>query len=174
MTTTLTLPTSVTVPAPAVALSTGDRRPAEPGSIVAIHPSGRLRLPATTDLRAVAMHRRTGTGTIYRIDLDENISCWLDGDQHDGSGEVNPVATAMCAALSGGAFCGLDDAPFVCGLVLFTGTRHVRRTAGGPIALTDAQLRRIVDAHATASDDLDAPAWADLVTEVTQPQLVLA
>jgi len=172
MTTTLTLPTTVTVPVPAVAVSTGDRRPAEPGSIVAIHPSGRLRLPATTDLRAVAMHRRTGTGTIYRIDLDENISCWLDGDQHDGSGEVNPVATAMCAALSGGAFCGPDDAPFVCGLVLFTGTHHRLGKATGPVTLTDTQLRSVVDAHAAASDDLDASAWTGPVTDAASPQLM--
>jgi hypothetical protein len=36
--------------------------------------------------------------------------------------------------------------------VLFTGTRHVHRTGIGPVALTDAQLRRIVDAHAIAPD----------------------
>ena len=174
MTTTLTLSMTVTEPAPAAALPTAEVRPAEPGCIVAVSPSGRLRLPATVDVRAVAMHRRTGTGTIYRIDLGGNISCWLDGDEHDGSGEVNPIATAMCTALSCGAFLGPDDAPFVCGLVLFTGTRHIHRAGTGPVGLTDAQLRRIVDAHATASDDLDAPAWADPVTHVASPHLVLA
>ncbi len=173
MTTTLTLPMTLNEPASAVALPTADRRPAKPGYIVAVSPSGRLRLATATDVSAAAMRRRTGTGTIYRIDLDDAISCWLDGDQHDGSGEVNLVATAMCAALSAGAISGPDDAPFVCGLVLFTGTRHVHHTTG-PVALTDAQLRRIVDAHAAASDDLDAAGWADLVTEVTQPQLLLA
>jgi hypothetical protein len=172
MTTTLTLP--MTEQAPAVALPTADRRPAEPGNIVAVSPSGRLRLPTATDLSAVALHRRTGTGTIDRIDLGDNISCWLDGDQHDGSGEVNPVATAMCAALSGGAFRGPDDAPFVCGLVLFTGTRPVHRPGTGPVGLTDAQLRRIVDAHATASDDLAVPVWADPLTDAASPHLVLA
>jgi hypothetical protein len=171
MTSTLTLPT--TEPAPAVAVPTAERRLADRGCFVAVSPSGRLRLPPAADVSAISMHRRTGTGTVYRINLGDDISCWLDGDQHDGSGEANPIATAMCTALSSGAFLGPDDAPFVCALVLFTGTRHVHRTGTGPVALTDGQLRRIVDAHATASDDLDAPAWIDLVTEVAQPQPVL-
>lgn len=173
MTTTLTLSMTATDPPPAVAPPTAEVRPAEPGYIVAVSPSGRLRLPTTADVHSVAMHRRTHTGAIYRINLGGNINCWLDGDQHDGTGEVNPIATAMCTALSRGAFLGPNDAPFVCGLVLFTGTRHIHLAGTGPVGLTDAQLRRIVDAHATASEDLDAPAWADPVTDVASPHLVL-
>lgn len=132
------------------------------GCIAAVSPSGRLRLPAApSNTSALALSRRTSTGTTYRIDLGAGISCWLDGDQADGSGELNWVATIMCAALSDGTFVGLDDAPFVCGLVLFTGT-----AANGPAALSEQQLRRIVDAHAAARADEVRSLESALVADV--------
>ena len=141
---------TMTRPAPAAADESTAQPPTGVACIAAVSPSGRLRLPATpTNASALAMNRRTGTGRIYRIDLAAGISCWLDGDQHDGNGELNPVATGMCYALSGGSFVGPNDAPFVCGLVLFTGA-----AAAGPVALSEQQLRRIVDAHAASADEL--------------------
>jgi len=109
------------------------------------------------------MNRRTRTGITYRVDLDGGITCWLDGD-HRG-GDLNWIATQMCTALSGGRFTGPDDAPFVCGLVLFTATG-----AAGPVGLSEEQLRRVVDAHAAAStDELRDPALAG----IADPQLAL-
>jgi hypothetical protein len=146
---------TVTKPAPApaaTAIATGpvSRAVFTPDAgCVAVSLSGRLRLPST-DIAAgtAAMNRRTRTGTIYRIDLDRGITCWLDGDHHDGSGELNWVATQICAELSGGTFTDPWDAPFVCGPALFTATG-----ATGPVALSEEQLRRVVDAHAAASID---------------------
>jgi hypothetical protein len=103
--------------------------------------------------------RRTSSGTVYRVDLGDGIACWLDGD-HLGQC-INPVAAQLCLDLSGGTFIGPDDAPFVCGPVLFTG-----RNATGPVGLSDSQLRRIVDAHALAATgepcDPDLTGLADL------------
>lgn len=144
---TLTKPTpapSAPVPTPAAGQPLVD-----PDYIAAVSLGGALRLPtAPSDTTATTVARRTRTGTTYRIDLGDGIVCWLDGDQTDGSGELNWVATQMCTLLSGGTFTGPDDAPFVCGLVLFTGT-----AANGPVALSERQLRRVVNAHAAASAD---------------------
>ncbi len=117
------------------------------GRIAAVSPSGRLRLLAAGNTAATALNRRTRTGTTYRIDLGAGISCWLDGDQADG-GELNWVATSMCATLSEGRFVGPDDAPFMCGLVLFTGT-----ATAGPAALPEQQLRQVVSVHCAATAD---------------------
>lgn len=151
MTITLTKPTPVG-PVPSAALAP------DPGRFVAISLSGQLRLPsASATASAAAMNRRTRTGTVYRIDLDGGITCWLDGDHQDGSGELNWVATQMCATLSGGKFTDPWDAPFVCGPVLFTTTG-----ATGPGPLSEQHLRRVVDAHAAASiDDPSLAALAD-------------
>jgi hypothetical protein len=144
---TLTRPTPA-APAPA-AVPAAAQPPADLGYLAVVSVPGGLRLPAAANTAtATTLHRRTQTGTTYRLDLGDGITCWLDGDQQDGSGELNWVATGMCTALSGGMFAGPDDAPFVCGLALFTGTAGT-----GPIGLSERQMRRVVDAHAAASTD---------------------
>jgi hypothetical protein len=155
--------------------------------IAAVSPRGQLRLPDPPhDATTIAMNRRTRTGTTHRLELGGGISCWLDGDQQGGDGNLNWIATQMCTrlsdgALSGGVFAGPDDAPFVCGLVLFTGTG-----LNGPRGLSEPQLRRVVDAYAAASIDepcgglpvdatpvnappVDLP--AGILAEVTRPPL---
>jgi hypothetical protein len=92
------------------------------------------------------------TGTAYRIDLDGGLSCWLDGEDQDGSGELNWAATHICTALSRQPFTDPWDAPFVCGPVLFTGTGTDR---GWPGALTDTQLARLVDTYTSRDPDPD-------------------
>lgn len=156
---------TLTRPAPAGPPS-GTAAPApDLNCIVAVTPSGRLRLPtAPAGPSVAALNRRTRTGITYHVDLDGGIRCWLDGDHH--AGELNWVATQMCDQLSGGRFTGPDDAPFVCGLVLFTAT-----SPAGPVGLSEQQLQRVVDAHAAAStDELVDPAPAD----VADPQLAMA
>lgn len=107
--------------------------------------SGRLSIAeASTGGALFPLGRRTASGTAYRVALGEGITCWLDGD-HLGR-DINPVATQVCLELSDDIFGGPDDAPFVCGPVLFTGG-----PTGTPAGLSDRQLRLIVDAHATAS-----------------------
>lgn len=144
--------------------------PAGLGYLATVSVRGRLLLPAAaSDATAAALRRRTRTGTVYRMELGGGIICWLDGDQHDGGGQLNWVVTQMCTALSGGTFLGPEDAPFICGPALFTGT-----SAAGPVALSDEQLRRIVDAHADHIDidthnELDHLAQAAAV----EPQLAL-
>lgn len=173
MSTTMTL----TRPAPAIPATTAVPAvappPADLGYLAAVSVRGDLRLPAAaSDATTTAMHRRTQTGTTYRIDLGDGITCWLDGDQQDGSGELNWVATAMCTALSGDAFTGPDDAPFVCGLALFTGTAGT-----GPIRLSERQLRRVVDAHAAASADEPRerePSHLHALADITRSPLTLA
>jgi hypothetical protein len=165
MSTTPTL--TLTRPAPAAPVAASapavTQPPADLGRFATVSVRGELRLPAAaSNATATAMCRRTRTGTTYRIDLGDGITCWLDGDQQDGSGELNWIATQMCTALSGGTFAGPDDAPFVCGPALFTGT-----SAAGPVALSDEQLRRIVDAHADHLDVQLAEAAA------VEPQLAL-
>jgi hypothetical protein len=159
----MTMTITVTTPAPApVAAGTGPvpRAVRTPDAgCVAVSLSGRLRLSSTdTAAGPAAMNRRTRTGTIYRIDLDRGITCWLDGDHHDGSGELNWVATQICAELSGGTFTDPWDAPFVCGPVLFTAT--------GGVALSEEQLRRVADAHAAAS--IDGP-WQVAFNDAEEP-----
>jgi hypothetical protein len=138
---------TLTKPAPAGPAASDARHAPEPGCLAAVSLSGQLRLPPAGAVASTsAMSRRTRTGTVYRVDLDGGITCWLDGDHQDGSGQLNWVATAMCATLSGGTFTDPWDAPFVCGPVLFTAT-----ATSGPVALSDEQLRRVVDAHAAAA-----------------------
>lgn len=175
MSTTMSTTMTLTRPTPAAPASTAapavKHPPADLSYLATVSVRGELRLPAaTSNATATAMHRRTQTGTAYRINLGDGIACWLDGDQQDGSGELNWVATQMCTALSGGTFLGPEDAPFVCGPALFTGT-----SAAGPAALSDEQLRRIVDVHAdhidaATADELDHRAEAAAV----EPQLALS
>jgi hypothetical protein len=172
MSTTLTL----TRPAPAAAPA-----PAQPsvephagsGYVAVVSVGGGLRLPvAANDATATAMNRRTQTGTTYRIDLGDGITCWLDGDQQDGSGDLNWVATQIGTELSGGTFAGPDDAPFVCGPALFTGT-----TGNSPGGLSERQLRRVVDAHAAASADEPSkrePSYAHALADMTRSPYAMA
>lgn len=112
---------------------------------VTVQLSGRLSIADAPTGRALfPLGRRSASGTAYPVALADGITCWLDGD-HLGR-DINPVATAMCAELSGGTFVGPDDAPFACGPVLFTAG-----PTDTPAGLSDQQLRRIVDAHTTAS-----------------------
>jgi hypothetical protein len=170
MSTTLTLIRPAPAAPVAASAPAATQPPADLGYLATVSVRGELRLPAAaSNATATAMHRRTQTGATHRIDLGDGITCWLDGDQQDGSGELNWVATQMCAALSDGTFLGPDDAPFVCGPALFTGT-----STAGPVALSDEQLRRIVDAHAdhidaASPDELDHLAEAEAV----EPQLAL-
>ena len=125
-----------------------------------VHLSGRLTLTdAATGSGLFPLGRRTTSGEVYRVALRAGITCWLDGDHLGHS--INPVATQMCLELSGGTFAGPDDAPFICGPVLFTGP-----TNGAGAGLSDRQLRRIVDAHAAASlgeqSDLEPADTVDL------------
>jgi hypothetical protein len=122
----------------------------EPACIVVVTPSGRLRLPtAPAQADASVLPRRTRTGTTYRIELPGGIACWLDGDHY--AGELNWPATQMCQQLSHGSFTGPDDAPFVCGPVLFTGTGR----DGVLIALSERQVRRVVEAYAAVDEPDD-------------------
>jgi hypothetical protein len=95
------------------------------------------------------LSRRTVTGAAYRIVLDEGLICWLDGDHQGGTGEINWVGTQVCTALSQQPYVDPWDEPFVCGPVLFTGSGSVGDL---PVGLDDAQLRRVVDAHAAAEE----------------------
>jgi hypothetical protein len=151
-------------PAPAADTPAAPQPSTELGCIATVSPSGRLRLPnAPSNQGAVAMSRRSRTGTTYRVGLGGGINCWLDGDDQDGNGELNWIATQMCTTLSGGAFTGPADAPFVCGLVLFTATAATGFHGTGLVGLSEDQLWRVVDAHATASnDDVGDPAPANL------------
>jgi hypothetical protein len=151
--TTLTLnrptPARPTAVAPTSAAAPAVTQPSvDLGYLATVSVRGELLLPAAANnATATALQRRTRTGTAYRIDLGDGITCWLDGDQQDGSGELNWAATQMCTALSGGTFLGPEDVPFVCGPALFCGTSTASPQAG-PVALSDDQLRRIVDVHA--------------------------
>jgi hypothetical protein len=90
--------------------------------------------------------RRTTSGTAYRIDLSDDIACWLDGDHLGRS--INPVATQICVALSGHGHTDWRFTTFAFGQVVFTGISHT----GDPIGLSDAQLTRIADEHAHAEE----------------------
>ena len=90
--------------------------------------------------------RRNTTGRVYRIELADDIACWLDGD-HVG-GAVNPIATQICAALSSRPNAGWGYRTFVGGPVVLTGLD----AAGEPVGLSDAQLTRIADEHAHAEE----------------------
>lgn len=175
MSTTMTL----TKPAPArpatAPASATVQLAAELGCIAAVSIGGGLRLPAApSNATAITMNRRTHTGTTYRIDLRDGIACWLDGDQQNGSGELNWAATQMCTALSGGTFIGPDDAPFVCGLVLFTGNAASSH-GNDPVALSERQLRSVLDAHAAASGDERCDAsYVDALADIMRSPLASA
>lgn len=180
MSTTMTMATTLIEPrrwptpaAPAFTAVSAVKQPsADLDYLVTVSVRGALLLlpAAAGNATATAMRRRTQSGAAYRIDLDEGVTCWLDGDQQDGSGEVNWAATQMCIALSGGRFAGPEDAPFVCGPALFTGT-----SAADPVALSDEQVRRIVDTHA---DHVDAATGEELdrlaEAAAVEPYLALA
>lgn len=119
----------------------------------AVNLTGRLSvLDAPANAAGLApLSRRTTTGLVYRIDLDHGITCWLDGDHQHGAADINPIATHLCAALSTQPYTDPWDAPFVCGPVVFTGTDGSRL-----VALNDAQLTRLVDAHADAEEAEEA------------------
>jgi hypothetical protein len=149
MTITLITPTpSAAAPYSGALASAGERVcsgrfASEIGCVAVVAATGRLNLlEASNAVTPAAMRRRTVTGLVHGIDLPAGITCWVDGDQQDGSGEPNDTATRMCLELSGGMFAGPDDAPFVCGPVLFTGSTGQR--------LSDEQVARIIDARATA------------------------
>lgn len=88
--------------------------------------------------------RRNTSGTVYRVDLGDAIACWLDGDHLGRS--MNPVATQICAALSGLGHTDWWFAASTFGQVVFTGVSDT----GDPLGLSDAQLTRIADEHAHA------------------------
>jgi hypothetical protein len=147
MTITMTRPTTVTA-----------TPPAQPDAslYLTVNPNGRLSIMDTSRaaITVAALARRTIGATVHRVALAGDITAWLDGDDQDGSGELNWAATHMCAALAGTAFTGPDDIPFVCGPVLFTST-----ATGDPVGLSDRQLARLIDAHAAVehpdTDPLD-------------------
>jgi len=88
-------------------------RPAgtDAGCYVTVNPNGRLSIMDTTGHAATAeaLARRSTGGTVHRVALTAGITAWLDGDDQDGSGELNWAATQMCAALAAGVFTGPDD-----------------------------------------------------------------
>jgi hypothetical protein len=151
---------TMTRPAPTTAVAL----PADPHPIlcIAVNLSGRLSIMDTgpDTHTGAALARRTVNGTVHRIALADGITAWLDGDDQDGTGELNWAATHMCAALTGATFNGPGDAPFVCGPVLFTAT-----SAGEADGLSDTQLARLIDAHAAAehpdADPLELPSAQD-------------
>ncbi len=154
MTITMTRPTAVPHP----------NRPADTdrGCYVTVNPNNRLSIMDIQGVgaTAAALARRSIGGTVHRIGLGAGITAWLDGDDQDGSGELNWAATAICTALAGGVFTGPNGLPFVCGPVLFTSA------TGDPAGLSDRQVALLVDAHAAAeypdtepADPTDAPDW---------------
>jgi len=119
-----------------------------PGHYAVLNPSGRLSVfdPPSGQATPATLGRRTTTGTVYRIDLDDGITCWLNGDQRRW-GEDNWVANDVCARLS--LYPGTDPSDPALdarGTVLFTGT-----AAAGLTGLSDAQLHRLTIAHAAAN-----------------------
>ncbi len=122
---------------------------------VAVNLSGGLSIVDTLHSigDGAALARRTVGGVVHHVALGGGITAWLDGDDQDGSGDLNWAATQMCTALCDTGFTGPNDAPFVCGPVLFTAT-----AAGAAVGLSDAQLARVIDAHAAVEHpDADLP-----------------
>ena len=161
---TMTMTGSAGVAAPTASHRTPTSAAADTdGCYAVISLSGRLSVlePAAGTAEGFPAGRRTATGTVYRIDLDAGITCWLDGDHQDGSGELNPAATHACTALSERPFSDPWDAPFVCGPVVFTGTED-----GRPVGLTDAQLARIVEAYPADEDAVELFDEPDLMPEL--------
>ncbi|MGC5054936.1 hypothetical protein ACLQ2S_26225 [Micromonospora sp. DT48] len=103
--------------------------------------SGRLTFLDTVDA-LTDFHRRTQTGTTYRIELGDGLAVWLDGDVHP-AGDINWAASHMATDVLGKPYACPWDAPFLCGPVIFTGARP---GAG----LTEEHLALLVDAHAAA------------------------
>ena len=109
---------------------------------------------------AAALARRSIGGIVYRVPLTAGITAWLDGDDQDGTGELNWAATQMCATLATTAsgFTGPHDLPFVCGPVLFTTS-----APDATIGLSDQQVALLTDAHAAVEHpDTDIVASADI------------
>jgi hypothetical protein len=122
-----------------------------PSLYLTVNLTGRLStVDRQTGADGAALARRTTGGTVHRVSLASGITAWLDGEEQNGSGELNWVATHMLAALCSTAFTCGDDAPFVCGPVVFTAT-----AVGEPVGLSDAQVVALIDAHA-AVDQFDA------------------
>jgi hypothetical protein len=87
--------------------------------------------------------RRTVSGLVWRVDLDHDLVCWLDGDAHHRAGQVNLAATGMGLHLLGDQPWPLDE-PYLCGPALFTG----RDPANQPAGLSEEQLWLLVETHA--------------------------
>ncbi len=126
-------------PYPSANLSTVPPR-AEPMHLV-VNLSGRLTYLDTVDA-LTALHRRTQTGTTYRIELGDGLAVWLDGDVHPAGG-INWVATHMATDVLGKPYACPWDAPFLCGPVIFTGAGP-----GAGAGLAEQHLALLVDAHA--------------------------
>ena len=129
------------------------------GCYVTVNPNNRLSIMDTTDAgtTAGALARRSLGGAVYRVALGAGITAWLDGDDQDGSGELNWAATGICTALAGGVFTGPHGLPFVCGPALFTAA------TGDLCGLSDRQVALLVDMHAAVehpdTDPAEAPDW---------------
>jgi hypothetical protein len=102
--------------------------------------------------------RRTLTGTVYRLDLVDDLAAWLDGDHQDGTGVLNWPATRLCRALAYDRLSLPWFASLVCGPVVVTGFDGT-----DPIGLTDPQRALITDAHAQTG----APARCDTARRLT-------
>lgn len=89
--------------------------------------------------------RRTVSGLVWRVYLDHDLVCWLDGDAHDRAGRVNLAATGMSLNLLGDRRWPLDE-PYLCGPALFTG----RDPADQPMGLSEQQLWLLAETHANA------------------------
>ncbi|WP_432830860.1 hypothetical protein [Dactylosporangium sp. CA-092794] len=137
-------------------------RPADTdgGCYVTVNPNHRLSImdAANGSATGVALAGRTIGGAVHRVALRAGVTVWLDGDDQDGSGELNWAATQMCAALSGGVFTGPHGLPFVCGPALFTAT-----ATGDTVGLSERQVALLVEAHAAVehpdTDLADAADW---------------
>jgi hypothetical protein len=149
-------------PTPTKTAAPTTRTQPDTSTCIAVNLAGRLSIvDGTLGIRdGTGLVRRSGSGTVHRIDLADGITAWADGDDQDGTGEVNWAATQMCAALCDTAFAGPYDAPFVCGPVLFTAT-----SSSGPVGLSAVQLARLLDAHEAAerpdAEPADPPSSVD-------------
>ncbi len=154
---------TITITRPALTAAPTRRIRPDTSLSVAVNVAGRLSMvdSDTGVCDAASLARRTGGGSVHRIALADGITACLDGDDQDGTGELNWAATQMCATLCDTTFTGPHDAPFLCGPVLFTAA-----AADHAVGLSDGQLARLIDAHAAAehpdADPADVPFSADL------------
>jgi hypothetical protein len=132
--------TSVFTPHPRTDLSAVAPR-TEPMHLV-VNLSGRLTFLNIVDA-LTAFHRRTQTGTTYRIGLGDGLAVWLDGDVNP-AGDINWVATHMATDVLGKPYACPWDAPFLCGQVIFTGPRP-------GTGLTEQHLALLIDAEQATS-----------------------